>query len=110
MKEQADHISLRLLIEGSVLGLVLGAWLWGVLTLGANHAMVAKTLPPSDGENLPGYVVTCSGAHSPEEEVGSVGSGDSSGCLQEVRSHMAHMSTSRHPGAGLPEQAHRGDH
>ena len=88
-------------MEGSVLGLVLGAWLWGVLTLGANHAMVAQQPPASAGENLPGYVVTCSGAHSPEEEVGSVGSGDSSGCLREVRSHM---STSRQPGASLTEQ------
>ena len=109
MKEQADHISLRLLIEGSVLGLVLGAWLWGVFTLGA-HATVAQQPPPSDGGSLLGYVVTCSGAQNPEEGAGSVGSGDGSGCLQEVRSHMAHMSTSRHPGAGLPEQAHRGDH
>ena len=107
MKEQADHISLRLLIEGSVLGLVLGAWLWGVLTLGANHAMVAQQPPPSEGKNLPGYVVTCSGAHSPQEGVRSVGSGDGSGCLlQEVRSGM---STTRLPGAGLTEHVHRGD-
>ena len=61
MKKQADHISLSLLMEGSVLGLVVGAWLWGVLTLGA-HTMVAQQPPPSDGENFPGYVVTCSGA------------------------------------------------
>ena len=96
-------------MEGSVLGLVVGAWLWGILTLGAHHAMAAQT-PSSDGEHLPGYVLACPGVHSPEEGVGSVGSGDSSGCLQKVRSHMAHMSTSRHPRAGLPEQAHRGDH
>jgi hypothetical protein len=60
------------LMEGSMLGLVLGTWLWGVLTLGA-HAMVAQQSLPSDGENLPGYVVTCSGAHSPQEGVRSVG-------------------------------------
>ena len=111
MKEHADHSGLRLLMEGSVLGLVVGAWLWGILTLGANHAMVAQLPPPSDGQHLPGYeVVACPGLQSPEEGVGSVGGGDGSGCLREVRSHMAHMSTSRHPGAGLPEQAHRGDH
>jgi hypothetical protein len=90
-----------------VLGLLLGAWLWGVLFLGAHHAMVAPLPPPSDDERLSGYVVTCSDAQSPEEGIGSVGSGDGSGCLQEVRSHI---STSRQPGAGLTEQqVHRGD-
>ena len=61
MKEQADHISLRLLIEGSVLVLVLGAWLWGLSTLGA-HTMVTQQPPTSAGGNLPGYVASCSGA------------------------------------------------
>ena len=88
-----------------MLGLVLGTWLWAVLTLGA-HAMVTQQSLPSDGENLPGYVVTCSGAHSPKEGVRSVGSGDGSGCLQEARSNM---STSRQPGASLTEQVHLGD-
>jgi hypothetical protein len=106
VKEQADHISLRLLIEGSVLVLVLGAWLWGLSTLGA-HTMVTQQPPTSAGGNLPGYVASCSGVQSPEEGVRSVGSGDGSGCLlQEVRSGM---STSRQPGAGLTEQVHRGD-
>jgi hypothetical protein len=86
-------------------GLVLVAWLWGVFTLSA-HAMVTQQSLPSDGENLPGYVVTCSGAHSPPEGARSVGSGDSSGCLREVRSSM---STSRQPGASLTDQVHRGD-
>ena len=90
-----------------MLGLVVGAWLWGVLFLGAHHAMVAQLPPPSHGEHLPGYVVVaCSGAQSPEEGVGSVGGGDGSECLQKVRSHM---STTRQPGAGLTDQVHRGD-
>ena len=92
-----------------MLGLVLVSWLWRVFTLGA-QAMVAQQSLPSAGENLPGYVLTCSGAHSPKEEgVRSVGSGDGSGgcLLQEVRSGM---STSRQPGAGLTDQqVHRGD-
>ena len=29
-----------------MLGLVLGAWLWGIFTLGAHHAMAAQTPPP----------------------------------------------------------------
>jgi hypothetical protein len=98
-------------MEGSVLGLVVGAWLWVILTLGAHHAMVTQLPPPSDGEHLPGYeVIACPGAQSPEEGVGSVGGGDSgaSGCLREVRSHM---STSRQPGASLTEQqGHPADH
>ena len=93
-----------------MLGLLLGAWLWGVLTLGANHAMIAQLPPPSDGEHLSGYLVACPGVHSPEEAVGSVGGGDggAGGCGGEVRSHT---STTRQPGAGLTEQqGHPGDH
>ncbi len=92
-----------------MLGLVVGAWLWVILTLGAHHAMLAQLPPPSDGEHLPGYVVVaCPGAQSLEEGVGSVGGGDGSGCLREVRSHM---STSRQPGASLTEQqGHPADH
>ena len=109
MKEHADHSGLRLLVEGSISGLVVGAWLWGILTLGAHHAMVAQLPPPSDGQHLPGYVVVaCSGAQSPEEKDGSVGGGDGSGCLREVRYHM---STSREPGADRTEQqGYPGDH
>ena len=107
VKERAHHHGgLRLLMEGSVLGLVVGAWLWGILTLGAHHAMAAQT-PSSDVEHLSGYVVVaCPGAQSPQGGVGSVGGGDGSECLQKVRSHM---STTRQPGAGLTDQVHRGD-
>jgi len=96
-------------MEGSVLGFVVGAWLWGVLFLGAHHAMVTQLPPPSDGEHLPGYkVVACPGAQSTEEGDGSVGGDDGSECLREVRSHM---STSRQPGASLTEQqGHPADH
>lgn len=86
------------------MALVVGVWLWGVVTLGA-HAMVAETLP-SDGEHLPEYVIACPGAHRPEE-VGPAGSGGrGAGCLREFRPHTT---TSRQPGAGLTEQAHQGD-
>ena len=110
MREHAPRTSLRLLIEGSISGLLLGAWLWGVLSLGANQAMVAKMPPPSDDEHLSGYLFVCPGVHSPEEAVGSVGGGDggAGGCGGEVRSHT---STTRQPGAGLTEQqGHPGDH
>jgi hypothetical protein len=98
-------------MEGAISGLVLGAWLWGVLFLGAHHAMVAQRPPSSVGERLPGYdVFACPGVHSPEEGVGSVGGGDggAGGCVGEVRSHT---STTRQPGAGLTEQqGHLRDH
>ena len=94
-----------------MLGLVVWAWLWGVLFLGAHHTMVAQLPPPSDGEHLPGYVVVaCPGVQSPEERLGSAGGGDggTGGCLREVRSHM---STTRQPGANLTEQqGHPADH
>ncbi len=87
------------------MALVVGVWLWGVVTIGA-HAMVAETLP-SDGEHLPEYVIACPGAQRPEEGVGPAGSGErGAGRLREFRPHTT---TSRQPGAELTEQAHRGD-
>jgi hypothetical protein len=50
VKEHADHSGLRLLLVGSISGLVVGAWLWGILTLGAHHAMVDQR-PPSQMAN-----------------------------------------------------------
>ena len=95
------------MVESSVFGLLLGGWLWGILTLGAHNTMAAQEAPPSDGEHPPGYVVACPGAHSPQEGVGSVGGGEGSGCLLEARSHTT---TTRQPGRGLTERGHPGDH
>ena len=105
MKEQADHISLRLLMEGSVLGLVLGAWLWGILTLVLTRWSPSSFPPPMTNA----FRDTWSRVpvrRAQRRGVGSVDSGDDGGWLQEVRSHMI---TSRQPGAGRTEQVHRGD-
>jgi hypothetical protein len=83
------------MVESSVFGLLLGGWLWGILTLGAHNTMAAQEASPSDGEHLPGYVVACPGG------------GEGSGCLLEARSHTT---TTRQPGRGLTERGHPGDH
>jgi hypothetical protein len=42
--EHADHTGLRLALETSIFVLVVGAWLWGIVALGA-HA-TAVPVPP----------------------------------------------------------------
>ena len=100
--EREHNNAIRLSVEGSLTAFVVGAWLWGVVSLGA-QAMVAQ-MPLSSNEDLPGYVLACPAALSSEEDIGSAGSDD--GCLREVRSHVE---TSRQPGTGLTEHAHRAD-
>jgi len=51
-KGLADHTGLRLAVETSILVLLAGAWLWGIVTLGA-HATAAQGAS-SDGEGSSG--------------------------------------------------------
>ena len=104
MRKRRKHSAIRLSVEGLLTALVVGAWLWVVVCLGA-QAMVAQT-SPSGGEDFPGgYMLACPGAQGHKEGIGSAGA-DEAGCLREVR---LHATTSRHPGSGLAEQAHRKD-
>ena len=105
MEGRADHTGLRLAVGGSISGLLIGGWLWGVLALSA-HATAAQAPPPSGGGDPPRYVVaSCAAAHGPEGAVGSAVEGDGAGCLRELRSHT---STSRQPGAGLEGRVRSG--
>jgi hypothetical protein len=88
---------MRLLIEGSVFGLILGAWLWGVVALGA-HATAVQSSPPTSEEIAPMYEVSCQAPKTPADE--------SLGCARKFR-HI--VGTSRKPGAGLTERSRGGE-
>ena len=99
MNERADQTNAGgLLIEASVYGLLLGAWLWVVVALGAHATAAVPTSSPTS-ENLPMDGVACRSPATPAAD-GSVG------CAREVR-HL--VGTSREPGAGLTEQPPRGE-
>ncbi len=100
MNERADHNNAaKLLIEASVSGLLLGAWLWVVVALGA-HATAADPTSSPTSENLPmDGGVACRAPATPAAD-GSVG------CAREVR-HL--VGTSREPGAGLTERSPGGE-
>ena len=88
MNERADQTDAGgLLIEASVYGLLLGAWLWVVVALGA-HATAADPTSSSTSENLPMDGVACRAPATPAD--GSVG------CAREVP-HL--VGTTREPGA-----------
>jgi hypothetical protein len=92
MKERADHSGVGLLVEGSVFGLVLGAWLWGVVTLGA-HATAVQTTSPPTAESTPLYEDACYAPKTPANE--------SVVCPERFRPPLG---TSREPGADLAER------
>ncbi len=91
VKGLADHTGLRLTVETSVFVLLAGAWLWGIVALGA-HATAAQG-PASDGGGPYEHaVVSCPAPREPEEGGSAVG-GDV--CRPEPRLHAG---TSRQPG------------
>lgn len=95
MKRHAYHTNLGLAVETSVFVFLIGAWLWGILTLGA-HVTAAQG-PPSDGDEYSGRaLVSCPAPHEPEG-AGSAVAGDV--CRPVPRLDAG---TSRQPGRGLP--------
>lgn len=101
MNNRREHIGIRLSVEGSLVGLVVGAWLWGVVSLGA-QVMVEQSTPSESGE-LQAYVLACPTPQGPHNEIKVAGGND---CLRKVGTHLG---TSRKPGAGRAEQADRAD-
>lgn len=100
-----DHTGLRLLVTTSVFALLVSAWLWGIVALGA-HATAAQGPASGDGGG-PYYeraVVSCPAPREPEEGGSAVG-GDV--CCPESRLHSG---TSRQPGrsSGNAPSAHSG--
>jgi hypothetical protein len=96
----------RLLFEGSVLRIVVALVLSGVFILG-NKGVTAEADSSVAGAAPTRYVVAC-----PLPEVSEKGAApattarDGTRCTPMVRHHT---STSRQPGAGVAEQARRGD-
>ena len=87
---------LRLAVETPLFVLLMGAWLWGIVALGA-HATAAR-VSPSDGDgSLESAVVSCPAPSRTEEGGSSAVTGNV--CRPEPRIHAG---TSRQPGRGLP--------
>jgi hypothetical protein len=101
-KKWREHSGIRVAVEGSLAALVVGAWLWGVVSLGA-QAMVTQTFATSGGD-LPGYVLACPAPQGTEKKSIRTADGGGEGCLRKV---CPHLGTTRQPGAGFTEQANR---
>jgi hypothetical protein len=89
----ADHTGLRLAVETSVLVLLMGGWLWGIVALGA-HEMAAQGTPWDGGGPSERAVVSCPAPRGPEAEEGGAAVGGGV-CRPESRPHAG---TSRQPG------------
>jgi hypothetical protein len=100
-KKRGDHRGIMVSVEGSVMTFVVGAWLWGVVCLGA-QSMVSLT-STTGGAELPGYVLACSGPQGTEKKGIEAANSSRYGCPRDVRSNLG---SSRQPGAGL-KHVHR---
>jgi hypothetical protein len=89
---RAKHTGLRLAVETSVFGLLIAAWLWGIIALGA-HATAAQW-SASDGGAGPREraMVSCPAPRQPKEGGPAVGGAV---CRAESRPHVG---ISRQPG------------
>jgi hypothetical protein len=97
MKGHAYHTGLGLAVETSVFALLMGAWLWGILTFGA-HATAAQGRTSDDDGYSGRALVSCPAPHEPEREgSGPAVTGDA--CRPGPRLDAG---TSRQPGRDLP--------
>jgi hypothetical protein len=103
-KALADHTGLRLAVETSVFVVLAGAWLWGVVALGAHATAAQGSALDTGGGPYERAVVSCPAPREPEEGGSAVG-GDV--CRPESRLHSG---TSRQPGrsSGNAPSAHSG--
>jgi hypothetical protein len=92
MEGRAHRTGPRLAAETSVLVLLAGAWLWGIIALGA-HATAAQGPAPDGGGLSESAAVSCPAPRGPEEGAGSAAGSDV--CRAESRLHVG---TSRQPG------------
>jgi hypothetical protein len=98
VSERADHNGVGLLKEGSVYGLVLGAWLWWVVALGAHVTVGPVQYPPSIKGIVPTYEVSCQAPKTLAD--GGVG------CRGK---HRFAVGTTREPGSGLTQRPPGGE-
>ncbi len=106
--QRRNHIVGRLLVQGFVLALVLGLWWQGLVAVGS-HAVASETNASLAAGRYPPEGVECPVPRAPEkgsaQEAGVVGlRKNGRDCTAKV---WPHTTTSREPGAGLAERAHR---
>jgi hypothetical protein len=93
MRHATRHeLGLRLLAEGLLLGLVLGAWLWWVVALGAHAADVQQTSSPRSEIVHATYGIACPASGKPAAD------DEGAGCRGKA-----------HPGVGTSRVPGRGD-
>jgi hypothetical protein len=108
LKEPRNHIVVRLLVQCFVLALVLGLGWQGVVVVGS-QTLASETNSSLTAGRYPTDGVECPVPRAPEkgsaQEAGIAGVINKGGhCSAKV---WPHTTTSRQPGAGLAERAHR---
>ena len=88
---RTDHTGLRLWVMTSIFALLMAAWLWGIVALGAD-ATAAQESAAGGGGPYGRAVVSCPAPREPEEGGSAVG-----GVVCRVESRL-HVGTSRQPG------------
>lgn len=105
MKGRAHRTGFRLAVETTILVLLMGTWLWGIVALGT-HEMAAQWTPRGGGGPSERAVVSCPAARGPEEEGRQAVAGGV--CRAEPRLQVG---TSRQPGrsSGKAPSTHSGE-
>jgi len=94
---RTHHTGLRLSVMASVFALLVAAWLWGIVALGA-HATAAQGSAPDGGGPYERAAVSCPAAPEPGKE----GAGSAATAADVCRpGWRPHTGTSRQPGLGL---------
>jgi hypothetical protein len=102
-KEPRLHLVLRLVAQGFVVVLLASVW-WGMTTLGSDTLASESDSPAAMAEPI--YVGGCPVADTLEKSSAQGGAGKGGGCSEEGGTHPI---SSRRPGAGLGEHAHRAE-
>ena len=102
MNEEAHRSVGRLVVQAALLAFVL-AFEWSAMVSLGSHSVASESSYPTV-DPYPAYILECP-VPQPLKK-GSAQAGIGKDCSAKVRPHTM---SSRKPGAGLPEQAHRGD-
>ncbi len=104
-EEPRIRVVLRLLAQGAVLVVALASGWWGITTLGG-HTLASESDSPA-GMASPIYVAGCPVTDTLDRSPAQGGAGKKGGhCSEEGVSYPI---SSRQPGAGLGEHAHRAE-
>ncbi len=92
-ERRTDHAGLGLLVTTSVFALLVAAWSWGIVALGAHATAAQGSASGGGGGPYERAEVWCPAPREPEVEGGSAVGGDA--CRAESRLQVG---TSRQPG------------